>query len=126
MSEALAQLSRTVSIFPAIGVARLGNTGPGDSTEDYYLPPDGIGRLPRESEGDLPFEPAGFRDRHGRLRKQAATFALYAADRREPLATGTRRPLSDRRTPTIVVNSWGGPRAHPKTDREPKHETRGA
>ncbi|MER6767733.1 LodA/GoxA family CTQ-dependent oxidase [Amycolatopsis sp. NPDC000746] len=106
MSEALAQLARTVSIFPAIGVARLGNTGPGDSTEDYYLPPDGIGRLPRESEGDLPFEPAGFRDRHGRLRKQAATFALYAADRREPLATGTRLPLSDGSTATIVDIVW--------------------
>ncbi|QWF84895.1 LodA/GoxA family CTQ-dependent oxidase [Amycolatopsis sp. CA-230715] len=99
-------LAASVSIFPAIGVARVGNTGPGDTTDDYYLPPEGIGRLPTESDGGPPFDVSGFRDRQGRLRKQAATFALYHEDRREPLRIGTALPLPDGGSAQIVDVVW--------------------
>ncbi len=67
-------------IFPAIGIARVGN-----APEAFYIGPERAGGLPI-----LPDEPArafgagDFRDSEGRLRRQAARFRIW---RRAPGAT---------------------------------------
>lgn len=67
-----------IRIHPAIGVARFGNAGSTDGVpsipareEDYFIGPE------------LPFDtssPAGGYKRHGRVRRQAARFRIYAFD----------------------------------------------
>lgn len=63
-------MSQTIAycqIFPSIGVARLGN-----SPDAFYLGPESPG---------MPLQPAGgFKDAHGRVKRQAARFRIYAFD----------------------------------------------
>lgn len=66
-------MSATYSIFPAIGVARVGNS------EEYYLAPESPGGLPILPDGKE-FEPADFRDSEHKLRRQAARFRVYRCD----------------------------------------------
>ena len=56
---------QSVSIHPAIGVARVGNAEDG-----YFLAPEVIGATPED--------PVGFRDEHGHMKRQVARFRVYA------------------------------------------------
>ncbi|WP_208640076.1 LodA/GoxA family CTQ-dependent oxidase [Massilia violaceinigra] len=67
-------------IHPSIGVGRVGN-----SLDAYYLAPDSIGGLPIEAsasgdpvfENNAPKRVTQFKDAKGRIKRQAATFAIY-------------------------------------------------
>ena len=56
-----------VAIFPAIGIARIGN-----APEEYYLAP--------EVPGVPTHVPDGYKDAQGRIKKQVARFRIYALD----------------------------------------------
>lgn len=58
-------------IFPAIGIARVGN-----APESFYIGPETYRGLPINPDGK-PFEQQDFRDDQGRLRRQAARFRIY-------------------------------------------------
>ena len=58
-------------IFPAIGVARVGN-----APKKFYIGPETYGGLPINLDGQ-PFTEKDFRDREGRMCKQAARFKIY-------------------------------------------------
>ncbi len=62
-------------IFPAIGIARVGN-----APEAFYIGPEEACGLPIRVDGQ-PFTDKDFRDSQGRLQRQAARFRIY---RREP------------------------------------------
>jgi|HubBroStandDraft_1064217.scaffolds.fasta_scaffold00065_48 hypothetical protein len=65
-------MSRIVySIYPAIGIARVGN-----APDAFYIGPEREAALPLTLDGQ-PVGPDGFRDREGRLLRQAARFHLY-------------------------------------------------
>jgi hypothetical protein len=51
-------------IFPGIGIARLGN-----SPDDFFIGPEAAGRQVRPS--------GGFKDKQGRVKRQAARFRIY-------------------------------------------------
>jgi hypothetical protein len=59
----------SVAIYPSIGVARVGN-----SPDDFFFGP--------EVPGAEPIDPDRFRDRKGRIKRQAARFRLYGLDAR--------------------------------------------
>ncbi|MEZ5832192.1 MAG: LodA/GoxA family CTQ-dependent oxidase [Dongiaceae bacterium] len=69
-------------IFPAIGIARVGN-----ATESFYIGPEragGLPILPDETSGT--FGASDFRDSEGRLRRQAARFRIWrSAPGEEPV-----------------------------------------
>ena len=55
-------------IFPPIGIARVGN-----SPSEYFIGPEAPGHAP---------EPAGgFKDKQGRIKRQAARFRIYGYDK---------------------------------------------
>lgn len=54
----------TVAIYPAIGIARVGN-----SPEEFFFGP--------EVPGPHPVDPSNFRDEQGRIKRQAQRFRLY-------------------------------------------------
>lgn len=58
-------------IFPAIGVARVGN-----ARESFYIGPETYRGLPINPDGN-PFTERDFRDENGALRRQAARFRVY-------------------------------------------------
>lgn len=58
-------------IFPAIGIARVGN-----APDSFYIGPDSYRGLPINPNGK-PFTQKDFRDDKGRLRRQAARFRIY-------------------------------------------------
>ena len=53
-------------VHPGIGIARLGN-----STSDYYIGPEVPGYAPQTEDGQ-------FKDKEGRIRRQAVRFRIYA------------------------------------------------
>jgi L-Lysine epsilon oxidase N-terminal/L-lysine epsilon oxidase C-terminal domain len=57
----------SVAIYPSIGVARVGN-----SPDEFFFGP--------EVPGAEPIDPDHFRDRKGRIKRQAARFRLYGLD----------------------------------------------
>ncbi len=59
------------AVYPAVGIARVGNA-PATSMDDYFLGP--------EVTGQVPNPPGGFKDREGRVKKQAARFRIYGYD----------------------------------------------
>jgi len=59
----------TFKIFPSIGIARLGNC-PSDSPSDFYVGP--------EIPGSVIVPINGYKDSHGRVRRQAARFRILA------------------------------------------------
>jgi hypothetical protein len=60
-------------IFPAIGIARVGN-----APESFYIGPEQAGGLPiLPDEPARPFSASDFRDSEGRLRRQAARFRIW-------------------------------------------------
>jgi hypothetical protein len=61
----------TYSIYPAMGIARLGN-----SPSQFYIGPETYRGLPILPNG-APFFPKDFRDSEGRMRRQAARFHVY-------------------------------------------------
>lgn len=65
-------LSNVVSaaIYPAIGIARVGNS---TATDDYFVGPT----VP----GEFPSDPNTFRDSSGKLKRQAARFSIYGLDK---------------------------------------------
>ncbi|MFA0964878.1 LodA/GoxA family CTQ-dependent oxidase [Roseivirga sp. BDSF3-8] len=72
----------TYSIHPSIGVARVG-----DSTDSFYLSPDGGGEVPLEC--DPQGNPTGekvntYKDSQGRIRRQAARFRVMVYDNDNP------------------------------------------
>lgn len=68
------------SIHPAIGIGRVGN-----SHDSFYLAPETIGGLPIEAdahgnpliENGKPVAVSRFKDKAGRIRRQAASFRIY-------------------------------------------------
>ncbi len=52
-------------IHPGLGVARLG-----DSTDEFFIGP--------ESPGHMPHPAGGFKDKQGRIKRQAARFRIYS------------------------------------------------
>jgi hypothetical protein len=58
-------------IYPAIGIARVGN-----AREKFYIGPESYRGLPINPDG-RPFTEADFRDEDGRLCRQAARFRIY-------------------------------------------------
>ncbi|MCV0429133.1 MAG: CTQ-dependent lysine 6-oxidase LodA [Roseibium sp.] len=77
-----------LKIHPAIGIARLGDSGanldnPFEWTETYYAAPEEIGGLPLEFDPRDPSssEPVNtFKDKSGQIRRQAALFRIYRDD----------------------------------------------
>jgi hypothetical protein len=72
----------TFRIHPAIGIARVGN-----SPSSFYLAPEQRGALPIEcDENGIPTgQPVTqFKDRQGRIRRQAARFRVYVYDDHSP------------------------------------------
>lgn len=92
-------------IHPSIGIARVG-----DSPDSYYLAPDSIGGLPIEPDADgNPLLVAGvevkvdkFKDGMGRVKRQAATFAIYKSDPADP----GREVLLDLNGPEVSSVEW--------------------
>jgi hypothetical protein len=60
-------------IHPAIGIARVGNAKAGKDGTDYFIGPEVPNRTPAPD--------GGYRDRAGRLKRQAARFRIYGYDR---------------------------------------------
>ena len=58
----------TVAIYPAIGIARVGN-----SPDEYFFGPEIAGAHPEDS--------GNFRDNQGRIKRQAAKFRLFGLDK---------------------------------------------
>ncbi len=56
------------AIYPAIGIARVGNA-PADSPDNYYFAPEIPGQPPSVS--------GGYKDNKGRVKKQVARFRIY-------------------------------------------------
>jgi hypothetical protein len=79
----------TYKIHPGIGIARLGN-----SDSEFYLAPETPAGLPQECDanGNPRFGPDGttpvlvttFRDRQGRIKRQAARFQVFVYDEQAP------------------------------------------
>lgn len=75
-------------IHPAIGVARVGDSGAGlrdpfAEPKTFYLAPDRIGGLPSEYTRDDPERRTpvqSFKDESGRVRRQAARFQVFRED----------------------------------------------
>lgn len=61
----------TYKIFPAIGIARVGN-----APEKFYIDPEAYRGLPINPD-DKPFEESDFRDENGRICRQAARFRIF-------------------------------------------------
>jgi hypothetical protein len=61
----------TYAIYPAVGVARVG-----DSPTDFYIGPETYRGLPIMPDGSA-FTPKDFRDAKGHMRRQAARFRIY-------------------------------------------------
>lgn len=75
----------TYSVYPAIGVARVGN-----SRTAYYVGPEEYRGLPILPNGeDRPFEVKDLRDDENRLARQAARFRIYRHD-----ATGAAQEIT--------------------------------
>jgi hypothetical protein len=66
--------SPTYSIYPAIGIARVGN-----APTDFYIEPETYRGLPILPQGGK-FTAKDFRDAQGRLRRQAARFRVFRED----------------------------------------------
>lgn len=89
----------TYKIHPGIGIARLGN-----SNTEFYLAPETPAGLPMEcdSDGNQRFGPDGiapllvttFRDRQGRIKRQAARFQVFVYD--EDSSEGRPLKLGDK------------------------------
>ncbi|ASS47422.1 MAG: hypothetical protein A3D31_16405 [Candidatus Fluviicola riflensis] len=60
-----------VSIYPAIGIARVGNA-PAENENDYFFGPDVTGQIPNPA--------GGFKNAKGQVKKQAARFRIYGYD----------------------------------------------
>ncbi len=61
----------SAAIYPAVGIARVGNA-PVTSNDDFFIGP--------ELSGQVPQPPGGFKDKAGRVKKQAARFRIYGFD----------------------------------------------
>ncbi len=71
----------TYSIYPAIGVARLGN-----SDEGFFLAPDAIGGLPKDCDSETYQDLttfSDFRDASGQIKRQAQKFRIYDENQNE-------------------------------------------
>lgn len=60
-----------VAIYPAVGIARVGNA-PATGKDDYFIGPEVMGQVPQPR--------GGFKDKMGRVKKQAARFRIYGYD----------------------------------------------
>jgi|GEM_PF-403674 len=77
------------SIYPAIGVARLGNS---ENADSFFLAPDAIGGLPKNCDAngnEIPGEFGGFRDNiSGKIKRQAQKFQVCLAGSTTPIKIG--------------------------------------
>lgn len=80
-------------IFPAIGIARVGN-----APENFYIGPETYRGLPINPDG-TPFTEKNFRDEQGCLKRQAARFRIYRIE------NGKSEELT-LQTPGIVAIDW--------------------
>ncbi len=60
-----------VSIYPAVGIARVGNA-PAENDSDYFFGPEVTGQVPNPT--------GGFKNTKGQVKKQAARFRIYGYD----------------------------------------------
>lgn len=65
-------MTTTYKIYPAIGIARVGN-----APDEYYIGPESYCGLPINPDGRKPFTEADFRDKKNRLCRQAARFRVF-------------------------------------------------
>ena len=80
-------MSRFFRIHPAIGVARVGNC-----PSEFYLAPESAGGLPIACdeqgepvmEGGAPKYVVEFKDKQGRIKRQAARFRILEYDSKRP------------------------------------------
>src|SRR5689334_3700804 len=80
-------MAKSYRIHPAIGVARVGN-----SPAELYLAPETIGGLPIActpdgeplSDGSGPQYVTEFKDKEGRIKRQAARFRVLEYDDEQP------------------------------------------
>jgi hypothetical protein len=104
----------TYKIHPGIGIARLG-----DSVTDFYLCPDTPAGLPQacDAGGNALYGPDGvtpvyvtnFRDKDGRIKRQAARFQVYVYDEDSP--EGRPLKIGDRvegggNAGTLIAIQW--------------------
>lgn len=76
-------------IHPAIGIARVG-----DSPDSFYLAPEQPGQLPMELTSDGQETPVKkFKDKNGRVKRQAARFRVYRYD--DNATNGTELQIGD-------------------------------
>ncbi|MGB5708416.1 MAG: LodA/GoxA family CTQ-dependent oxidase [Arenicellales bacterium] len=62
-------------VFPSIGISRVGNS------DEFYIGPETTGGLPILSDAaEKKFEPKDFRDKVGKMRRQAARFRVFKCD----------------------------------------------
>ncbi len=80
-------------IYPAIGIARVGN-----ALEKFYIGPETYRGLPENPDGSS-FTQADFRDKKGRLCRQAARFRVYRSE------NGAAEEIT-LRTPQIKSITW--------------------
>jgi len=72
-------------IYPPIGIARVGN-----SPDEYYFGPEQYLGLPFEAENGTEVPVKTFRDKSGRMKRQAARFYVYTFNPDSPESAGTR------------------------------------
>jgi L-lysine 6-oxidase len=85
-------------IHPSIGIARVGN-----SPTSFYLAPETIGGRPVECDDDgdvirvdgAPKPVERYKDDQGRIRRQAARFAVLARDSADPHAPTREVTVAD-------------------------------
>lgn len=75
-------MTTTYKIYPAIGIARVGN-----SESEFYVEPQTYRGLPTDPVGGQPV--THFRDPEGKLKRQAASFTVYRFDGDDSDATGS-------------------------------------
>lgn len=92
------------SIHPSIGIARVGNSGAqssgkGSSLGEFYLAPEEIGGLPIQCDqqgNSLDRPVTEFKDREGRIQRQAARFKIFKFDEENPDDPGTEVTIQDK------------------------------
>ncbi|MEG4805366.1 CTQ-dependent lysine 6-oxidase LodA [Microcoleus sp. ARI1-B5] len=93
-------MSYTYSIYPSVGVVRVGN-----SDTDFFLAPEQIGGLPIEcdSNGNGLQEPfSSFKDAAGKVKRQAQKFRIYRKNPNFPDRSGEEVTLENSDVESIV------------------------
>ena len=88
-------MTTVYSIYPSIGIARVGN-----APNDYLLTPTSANDVPQMPDGTPLKDPSEFRDSQGRFRRLAAEFRIFRSVNNGPQEEVTLT------TPGVVEISW--------------------